>query len=261
MSGGDLDDVRGPAKHLGDVGLYVFVSTCGVYRRNGLSAMGITEEAPVLGDADASVSTASALRKLQCEQYLERELRDRSTPLVIARLGLTAGPLDRSDRLAYWLERAMRASEALVPMERSQGLQLVDARDVAAFISGVVTANQVASGVVNVAGQRITAEQLLAVTAEAASAQFEPVWVGEKFALSSGLKPWTEVPLWLPLSSLELALMGVRSGRAESMGLRLRPLNESIHDSFDWWSANRRWNTIWLAPEHEKDLLVSWRAQ
>src|SRR6185503_3757056 len=109
--------------------------------------------------ADAAHPTrASATRKLRCERYLRRHL-DTSTRLLVVRLGLVIGRFDTGDRLTYWLDRALRGGDVLIPMNPGQPIQLINAADVAIFVRN--TLDRTVSGVINVVGPRTTARELL----------------------------------------------------------------------------------------------------
>lgn len=171
---------------LGDVGRYLFISSCGVYRR-AFGRHGLTERAPTIA-ADASHPVhASATRKLRCERYLRRRLNRLDVPLLIARLGLVIGRYDDSERLAYWLERALRGGDVLVPMDDHQTIQLIDATDVAQFLRDA--ADQQLTGVVNVAGAQTNARTLVDTVLTRAGQAVTPCRVGEDFALTHRLQP------------------------------------------------------------------------
>ncbi|MBI1758964.1 MAG: hypothetical protein HYR62_07030 [Actinobacteria bacterium] len=252
----DVDDLHPVLPTLGELGGYVLVSTCGVYRRATGGAV-LTERSPTIV-ADAShPARASATRKLRCERYLRRRLDRIGVPPLIARLGLVIGQYDDSDRLAYWLDRALRGGEVLVPMDPEQPIQLVDATDVARFLRHAV--DEHLSGVVNVVGPRTTARDLLDTVLTHDGRPTTLCWVGEDFALANGVRPWTEVPLWLPTTSPERSLMSVGSTRTETTALAHRPLDETITDCLAWQELRRGWSQRWLDHTREQYLLHQWQ--
>ena len=112
----DIDDLRTTMPLLRDrAGTYVMLSSCGVYQPSHLR---LTEHAATICTDDIDPARASASRKLRCERYLARQIRRAGGRLVIARLGFVVGRYDYNDRLAYWLERALRRGQVLVPMDR-----------------------------------------------------------------------------------------------------------------------------------------------
>jgi len=255
-SAGHVDDLRPVLPHVGEVGRYLFVSTCGVYRR-GFRDPVLTERSPtILADA-AHPTRASATHKLRCERYLRRRLGRTGAPLLTARLGVVVGRYDDTERLAYWLERALRGGDVLVPMDPTQPIQLIGAEDVARTLRQFL--DQQLSGAVNVVGGRTTAQDLVETVLGQAGQASTPCWVGEDFAVAHGLRPWTEVPLWLPATSPERALMCVESVRPETAGLAQRPLADTIADCLAWQSLRRGWSQRWLDHTREEHLRGQWR--
>lgn len=256
-SASDLDDVEATTPQMRAIGRYLFVSTCGVYSRRARGPHRLTERSATIRSGATDPTRATATRKLRCERFLQRQLGRLEVPLLIARLGLVVGKFDYTERLAYWLERGLRGGDVLVPMDPNQALQLIDAHDVAQFLLNAIDAGL--TGIVNVAGPHTTAWQLIETVRLRASESVAPCWVGEDFALASGLRPWTEVPLWLPSSSPETALMAISTARAEEAGLSHRPLEETVADSLAWQAVRRGWSQRWLDRPRELQLLREWR--
>ncbi len=256
-SASDLDDIEATTPLMRAIGRYLFVSTCGVYSRRTRGPHQLTERAATIRSGATDPTRATATRKLRCERYLQRHFSKLDSPLLIARLGLVVGRFDYTERLAYWLERGLRGGDVLVPMDPRQALQLIDANDVARFLLNAIDAGL--TGIVNVAGPRTTAWELIETVCAHSGGSITPCWVGEEFALASGLRPWTEVPLWLPSSSPEAALMAVNAARAQEAGLIYRPLEETVADSLAWQAVRRGWSQRWLDHPRELQLLREWR--
>lgn len=256
-SASDLDDVEAITPLIRDLGRYVLLSTCGVYSRHAGGSRQLTERTATIRSDATDPTRATATRKLRCERYFRRHLTRLDVPLLTARLGLVVGEHDYTWRLAYWLERGLRGGDVLVPMRPCQPLQLLDARDVASFL--LDAADSGLTGTINVAGPRTTAAELIETLRARSGGTVAPCWVGESFAIACGLRPWTEVPLWLPASSPELRLMAVSTGRAQAAGLTHRPLDETISDCLTWQAVRRGWSQRWLDRPRELELLRQWR--
>ena len=86
----------------------------------------------------------------------------------------------------------------IAPGNPARGLQLIDARDVSAFVLDQVEAR--AGGIHNVVpdGPNITMGQLIDNCVRATGSDAVPVWMDENFLLSQGVQPWAELPLWIP---------------------------------------------------------------
>lgn len=221
---------------------YILLSTCGVYRAAGAAEIA-DEWAPV--DLDGP-----ARGKLDCERMVAWA----SPQSLIVRLGAVTGPGDPSGRLAYWVDRCLRGEQVLVPADREQPVQLVDVRDVAVFLASAV--ESALSGVVNVAGPVTTFERLLHLVAAATGSRLPIEWLPESAVLGHGVRPWREVPLWLPVGDPYRAHMRTGTGRAAEAGFAPRPFAETVDDTAHWFRANRTWHPDWLPLRREQAILA-----
>jgi 2'-hydroxyisoflavone reductase len=258
-------EVRASARLLaGAAGHYTFVSSISVYAPP--LRPGADEAAPVgaLPDGSAEEVTDATFGPLKaaCERAAEMEAQGRT---LIVRPGLLVGPHDPTDRFTYWPRRAARGGDILAPDRPDRPAQLIDARDLAAWIVRQIEGGQV--GVFNATGPAapLMLGDLLAECRRVAAADSRVVWVDEPFLLDAGVAPWSELPLWLPVGrSPELAgLMAVSIEKALAAGLTCRPLAETIRDTLAWDAARpadepRR---AGLAPEREAAVLKAWRAR
>ncbi len=262
--------VRASAELLSsNVDHYTFVSSISVY--NDFSQPGITETAPVGALEDPAIEqvtgeTYGPLKAL-CEQAVEDVLPGR---VLTIRPGLIVGPHDPTDRFTYWPRRIARGGEVLAPGEPHALTQFIDVRDLAAWIVRLVEAE--AAGTYNATGPAapLTMEQLFHTCRATLNnnAWFE--WVGEEFLLDSGVQPWTELPLWIPLGDGKSAGFNtVDCSKAIESGLTFRPLSETILRTYAWDtevttnqqpSAESRTTrpTTTLRPEREHELLTAW---
>jgi 2'-hydroxyisoflavone reductase len=255
-SANDRDDLRAVTNMIGDIGQYVLLSTCGVYRRQPGHDAVLTERSPTIPADVQDTGRASAARKLRCEHALRRRLNRTRTPWLIARLGLAVGTYDDSQRLGYWLEHAPRGGDVLIPMDPTQPIQLIDAHDIARFLAHATSKEL--TGILNVAGPTIPARDLIDTLNRCTDRSMNPRWVSEEFALAGGARPWTGVPLWLPAANPERILMSVSSRRAQADGLSYRPLVDTMAAGLAWRALNRSWSPHWLELDHERRLLEQW---
>ena len=112
-------------------GHHLLVSSISVY--DAPLPAGSDEDAQLLAPAGEDVeevtgATYGAL-KVACEQVAH----DRSPRLTISRPSYIVGPLDPTGRFSWWVDRIARGGDVLVPGPVDAPLQLVDARDLAAF--------------------------------------------------------------------------------------------------------------------------------
>jgi 2'-hydroxyisoflavone reductase len=59
-------------------------------------------------------------------------------------------------------------------------------------------------------------------------------WVPDDLLTAYGVEPWTELPLWAPETDDFAHVWDVDSTRAREAGLRTRPLDETVADT---WTA------------------------
>ena len=215
---------------------YVFISTMSVYASEDKVDADETAEVRTLDDpATEDVSKAYGPLKAACEAVCEAGMPGRVTNL---RAGWMVGPLDPTGRFTYWPSRLSDGGEVLAPGDGSTPIQLIDARDMAAFIITAIENTTV--GTLNVFGPsnhpelQLTMKQLIDACNQAAGNKATPTWVDAAFLGAHEVTPWSEVPGWLPASP-DTAGFGRRSNRrAVEAGLKQRPVVESARDTLAW---------------------------
>lgn len=233
----DPAHVRSATRALADrVGHWVFVSTCSVYADEATPDQ--DETAAVRAAMPEGVEWSMAQygeAKVACEQHLRAAVGER---LLITRPGLLGGPGDSSGRTGYWPLRFAHPvnddGTVLVPDEPDLMTQQLDVRDLAVWLIDGAEARL--STVVDAVGEAIPLPDHLALARRVAGyrgsvARRTPDWLREH-----GVQYWagpTSLPLWLPLP--DYAGFSSRSGaRAVGLGLRRRPLIETLTDVLAW---------------------------
>jgi 2'-hydroxyisoflavone reductase len=148
------------------------------------------------------------------------------------RPGLLIGPHDPTGRFSRWVHVLATSSRVRAPADRDQPVQLIDARDLAAWMLDEIEKRRL--GIFNATGPELpltlghTLERVLNATGS--SAEIE--WVDGQVLREEGLEPWDDVPLWLDLPQHpELrGFMAVDVSRALAAGLSYRPLEETVRD-------------------------------
>ncbi len=230
-----------------DVGHYVFVSTISVYSD---TSEPIDESSPLFDPPDPEPETFDPEQygglKVGSERVIENVFGGHA---AIARAGLIVGPHDPTDRFTYWPRRLAEGGTVLAPGDPSQGVQLIDARDLGAFL--IHLAEQRTSGVFNATGP---AEPLtLGETLECIGGDAELVWIDDQTLLDAGVDPWMELPLWLPGDEYA-GLLRADISRALAAGLTFRPLEETARDTLAW-SLEAGEQRPTLSRERERELL------
>ena len=119
-------------------GRYLFVSTRSVYADTstpGLTETAALAELPPAEPTDAITGENYGPLKALCEVVVRQAFGDRS---IILRPGLIVGPYDPTGRFAYWPARVAEGGDVLCPAPAEQPVQVIDARDLAAFALDLV---------------------------------------------------------------------------------------------------------------------------
>lgn len=230
---------------------WVFVSTINVYADDASSAMGPLVE-PVTEDVDlASDPEAYGPMKVACESVV----RDRTASSVVVRPGLIAGPGDATGRFAYWPQRLARGGEVLAPGSPDDVVQVIDVRDLAAWILDLGADRT--TGVYDAVGTPTAIGDLLAQVAAGVGGR-APLftWVDAAFLEAHGVQHWAgdgSLPLWLPRPDHD-GMMSHDPGPAVAAGLRLRPVGDTARDSLGGPAYG-------LSPEREAEVLAAWSSR
>lgn len=219
--------VRSAIAALGDTAAHwVFVSTGSVYADQSVP---LIEDSPLLDPLTDEVAGPEQYGegKVACEAAV----REHPNHLIV-RAGLIGGPGDRSDRLGYYVSRCAlaEAESVLVPDVPGQPMQVIDVRDLAQWI--IAAAEARATGIVRGVGERTTVGELIAVSATAAGFTGNVVSASEQWLHDHDVQEWMgprSLPLWLPETHHGMGMMD--DARAVELGLRRRPIAETIHDT------------------------------
>ncbi|MCW2736939.1 NAD-dependent epimerase/dehydratase family protein [Nocardioides sp.] len=230
---------------------WVFVSTVSVYADNTSPAMEPLVE-PVTDDVDlAADPEAYGGMKVACEQVV----RDHASSSVIARPGLIVGPGDPTGRFAHWPQRLARGGEVLAPGRPDDVVQVIDVRDLAAWLLDLSEART--TGVFDAVGQPMALGELLALAAAGVgNASPDLTWVDADFLEARGVVPWAgedSLPLWLPRPEYG-GMLAHDPGPAVAAGLRLRSVEETAPGCLDS-------PVTALTAEREAEVLAAWHGR
>jgi 2'-hydroxyisoflavone reductase len=232
-----------------DVDHYVFVSTISVYSD---TSQPIDESSALFDPPDPEPETFDPEQygglKVGSERVVQEIFGERA---AIARAGLIVGPHDPTDRFTYWPRRLAEGGDVLAPGSPDQPVQLIDARDLGAFL--VRLAERRTSGVFNATGpaEPLTLGETLEMTGGGGA---RLVWVDDQTLLDASVGPWMELPLWLPGEEYA-GLLRADISRAIDAGLTFRPLEETARDTLDW-SREAGEQRPTLSREKERELLA-----
>jgi 2'-hydroxyisoflavone reductase len=241
---------------------YVFVSSISVYEET--IPPGSDEGAPTAKLADPATEDVRAnygALKAACERAAEAAMPGR---VLVVRPGLIFGPGDPTDRFTYWPVRLSDGGEVLAPGTGDDPIQVVDVRDLGAWM--VEMAERRATGSFNAVGpaSRTSMREMLHACQPATGPAAPLTWVPAPFLAAEKVEPWSDMPVWIPAGGPESGMSQVSIARAVAAGLRFRPLAETSRDTLDWWGtlpAERRAKVrAGLTREREKQVLAAWAA-
>ncbi|MEO0652516.1 MAG: NAD-dependent epimerase/dehydratase family protein, partial [Planctomycetota bacterium] len=233
----------------GQVEHYLYVSSVDVHLAEAVTA-------PRPADGEGEELRGHGARKREVEEALRTALGKR---LTILRPGLIVGPHDQSGRFAYWVERALEGSEFLAPAPFDAAIQLVDVRDVSRFALDLIE-NHV-TGEFDVVGpdRSLVFGEVVKGLIHAADPLSSATWVDNGFLLERGLRPWTDIPLWLTEEGPR-SVVAIDNAAAQSAGFDPRPLEDTLRDTVDWFAEHDESARAsrYLDRERERDLLAEW---
>ncbi|MBH9554333.1 NAD-dependent epimerase/dehydratase family protein [Inhella gelatinilytica] len=156
------------------------------------------------------------------------------------RPGLVVGPQDPTQRFTYWPARLARAQDGepvLAPGRPEAAVQWIDARDLACFTLQALEAGRHGAVNVHTAPDAMHLGAVLAEMAAALGRRPRWVWRSDAELLAAELKPWNDLPLWLPADGEYAHFMRNANARAVSWGLQTRSVVETARDTLAWWQG------------------------
>lgn len=253
--------VRDAARLLSErAGRYAYVSSRSVY--DYPAPAGLPEDGPLVDGAspDAGGDVAYAQAKRGGELAALDAFGDRA---VLARAGLIIGPWENIGRLPWWLTRVARGGPVLAPGTPDLPLQYIDARDLATWL--LDAGENGLHGPYNLVSRpgHTTMGELLDACIRATGSTAELRWTDTETILAAGIEPWSDLPIWLPPGELHDTLHQGDVSRAYGTGLRCRPVQETVDDTWKWLcelggSAPQRPDRpgVGLDPQTESKLLA-----
>jgi len=247
-----------------NVGHYVFISTISVYKE--LPRPGMDESAPLATVDDPTTESVrehyGALKAL-CEQAVEAAFPGRTTNI---RPGLIVGPDDPTQRFTYWPVRVAQGGEVLAP-PGSDPAQFIDARDLAEWT--LLTIENRDFGTFNATGpdKPLTLRTLLEACKQASGSNATFTWADAAFLEKHKVRPWMDLPVWVPAQGEMAGMSGVSNAKAMARGLKFRPVMDTARDTLTWFNglpperqAELR-KRAGLTPEREREVLAAWHQE
>jgi 2'-hydroxyisoflavone reductase len=237
------------------VGRYVYVSTISVYA----DLAGPRDEAAPLATLEDPTTEeifsggAYGGLKALCEGRVADVFGERAT---IVRPGYVIGPYDHTGRFPWWMHRAARGGEMIVPASLARAFQGIDTRDLADFL--VLRARSPLTGIFNATGPvpPVTMLDLVAAAAEASDTDLNVEVVDDAFLVAAGIEG--KLPLWAGTDPGFAAWAQVDVRKAIEAGLRFRPYEDTVAATLAEADVVPG---VGLEPEREAEVLSAWRAR
>jgi 2'-hydroxyisoflavone reductase len=250
----DLADVLGDRG-----GQMVNISSVSVYAPPPVPWYDESSPLEVLDDptVEEVTNTTYGGLKVLCERAA---LQRFGTGTLIARPTYVVGPHDHTWRFPWWVSRIARGGEVLAPGPADDPAQVIDARDLAAWLVSMI--EQGSAGTFHTVGPRsaLTWGQLLAtIEACVAPPDTRLTWVDEDVLLAAGMDGST-LPLWAGGDPARL-LSAADPSAAIVAGLTLRPLADTIADTLAWASSTVAPSGVGFDPATEARLLRDWHGR
>lgn len=237
---------------------WVFVSTINVYADDATPG-GTPESLPLVtprdDDADLSVEPeAYGPMKRACELAVQAG----AASATVVRPGLIVGPGDPTGRFSYWPARLADGGEVLAPGAPEDPVQVIDVRDLAAWL--VLLAERRTVAVLDGTGRATTRGAVLAEVADGVDADARLTWVSQEFLVAHDVPPWMgpgSLPLWLPMPEYAGMVSHDVTG-SYAAGLDTRPLAETARDTLAWLRSEAGVAPTGMGREAEAELLAEW---
>ena len=240
---------------------YTFISSVSVFSR--FDQDGMDENGPLGTLEDPTVEKVDGQTygplKVLCERAAEEEMPGR---VLTVRPGLIVGPDDPTDRFTYWPHRVARGGEVLAPGLPEAPVQFIDVRDLAEWTVKMVEQRQ--TGIYNAIGpaERLSMGQFLQTCKGVLRSDASFTWVSEEFLAGHQVRPWMELPLWIP-STGPRGMQTISAAKAFAAGLTCRPVEETVRDTEAWARlrpTDRQWRAGMLH-DREAGVLRAWHSR
>jgi len=235
---------------------YTFVSSLSVLPDE--APPGANEDSPVHAppypQSEEITEESYGPLKVACELEVAAAFPGRS---LVIRPGYIVGPNDPTDRFTYWVRRAAAGGEMLAPGPPDADVQVLDVRDLAAFMLDATESST--TGTFGVVGpsDRLTMERLLGVCVATGGAGTSLVWCDRSFCEALGDEAFELFPLWHPMFP---GAHTYDASKAVAEGLRHRTIEETVRDTLEW-DRGRPPLRAGLTEERELALLTQWRSR
>ena len=212
---------------------YIFISSISVYADNSVENQDETSRVATTPDPTVEKITEETFGPLKalCEQAVAKALPKGTT---VVRPGYIVGPDDPSGRFTYWPVRLDRGGEALIPGGPKDPVQIIDVRDLGAWLITLIEEGTM--GTFNAAGprDRLAWGDLVDACQKAGGGKSKLTWVSGEWVEKQGEDVF---PIWAPYRAKTLGFHTWSNARAVKAGLKFRSYTETAKDTLAWYKG------------------------
>ncbi len=240
---------------------YLYISSISAYKEP--VPVGGNEDTPLAVLADPNVETMGARfenyggLKAACEAAAAKALPGRCT---VIRPGFIVGPDDPTGRFTYWPVRFDKGGEIAVPGAPTDPLQLIDVRDLAAWLVHLVEQGTI--GTFNALGpaEPMTWGRVVEACRKVAGTPGTLTWIPGEFMVK---QEDLDFPIWAPYVGDTKGFHTWSTQRAVKAGLKFRPVEQTVADTLAWYKTQLKEEKgrvkLAFSPEQEATILQRWK--
>ncbi|SPF55731.1 NAD-dependent epimerase/dehydratase [Candidatus Sulfopaludibacter sp. SbA4] len=239
---------------------YIYISSISAYADNSIEGQDETGKLAVTPDPSVEKVTAQTFGPLKVlsEKAAQEALPGRT---AVVRPGYIVGPDDPSGRFTYWPVRIDRGGEVLDPGAPGDPVQIIDVRDLGAWLIALVEQGTV--GVFNATGpkDRLAWGDLLQACRKATRSENTLTWVPGEWIAKKGEEIF---PIWAPFLGETRGFHRWNCAAAVKAGLKFRPYGQTVADTLRWYKTQDEGGRTKLAgpaPAKEAELLAAWKRE
>ncbi|MCD7836440.1 MAG: NAD-dependent epimerase/dehydratase family protein [Lachnospiraceae bacterium] len=210
----------------GNIGQYIFISTCDVYRRG---TGGVTDESGLLEDRHFDGEAGEYIAgKVSLEKELLSCCGDYGIRYTSFRPAFIYGPYNYAPREGIFFNWIVQAGQIIFPYDAQGEFQMVYVKDLAEILLAACGEPLAYEKVYNVCGEaRLNYESFAEILKKASGTDFERVKLSVEDIQKRG------IALPFPLTRAETELYS--GERVKELGISFTPIEKGMADTFKWY--------------------------
>ncbi len=242
---------------------YIFCSTISVYIASAMNEPTpiIDETSPLLDCTEKEASDTSMTtygqRKAECERIIMNQ-HATGVPATILRPSVVYGAHDYTDRFAYWIWRASEDKPFFLPDDGAEITNRTYAPDLASAFVACLKSNVILGEAYNIAEKNPLSfrDTIDCIGTHLHKKPLEyAVSVPSEWLLKEKVKPWSNLPFWLPRMNL---IIDAAKSRKDLAFADTSPA-KALAEASDSFLAENRAPKAGLSQRAEADLLAKFK--